>query len=174
MVNTSISDIAGAIQQTPVTGKVISGILAADTYPGQYCVLDPSTGKWTKADKDTAAHRLRLGAVVVYNARVNDDNALPTIDEAVDIDNEPADDYYSLCVKGRVAVKIDDPSGTYYRGQPLGLSTTAGNLAIITGLEATGATSGTAIREIPKAYLHDKVVSGDTVAIVDLANQEDV
>lgn len=171
MVNTSISDIASAICQNPAEARSITGILAADTYPGQACVLDNSTGKWTKADSDTAAHKLKRIAVPEYRRRKNNADGVPTIDEVYDIDAEPALDLCVLYTKGKVSVYIDDPAATYYPGQEMMISATAGNLKVA-ALEATGATSGTALRSVIVATLAEKIVSGDTKAWVILNGWE--
>lgn len=171
MVNTLISQIASAICQNPAEAKSITGILAADTYPGQICVLDNSTGKWTKADADTAAHLFKRIAVPEYRRRKNNSDAVPTIDEVYDIDAESALDLAVLYTKGKVAVFIDDPSGTYYPGQDMVVSGNAGNLKVASNT-ATGATSGTALRASIVATLAEKIVSGDTKAWVFLNGWE--
>lgn len=160
MVNTDISDIASRIVQNPGQAKINSnGRLAADTYPGQVVVI--ASGKWTLADKDTAAHRLLVPGVVDFVKRRNDAGAYPDIDDAYDIDAEPNLDKVPVCVSGIVAAFCDDPAATVYPRTAYGISSTAGNFAQL-GQEATGATSGTAFRTLHVATLLRKLVSGDT------------
>lgn len=157
---------AAQIMCDPTTAKTKDGILAADAYPGQYHVIDASTGKWTKAVNTTAAYRHDKGGVLVYKRRQNNNGGTPTIDDPYDIDNEPALDLATFCVKGKVAVFIDDPGATVYPGARLEVGGTAGNLKIVQALEATGASGGTAIRGLTVATLAEKVESGDTRAFV--------
>jgi hypothetical protein len=168
MVNTLISHLGSQIAcDTTVPCKRTSGDLAADTYPGQYVVMDGS-GTWSKIDSDTEAYRMAFGGVVDYRRRKNKSSGFPTIDEVWDIDNETTLADAPIITKGKVLVFIDDPVATYYPGKVLQASSTAGNLVITAALEATGATSGTAIRGQTLAILASKVVSGDTKAYVDL------
>ena len=167
MVNTTMVLLgAGQIQCDPATGKTKDGILATDAYPGQYHVINDSTGKWTLAINTTAAYRHKIGGVLIYKRRQNDAGATPAIDAAYDIDAEPAKDLGTFAIKGKVAVFIDDPAATVYPGARLEVGATAGNLKIVLALEATGATSGTAIRGRTVATLAEKVVSGDIRAFV--------
>lgn len=166
MVNTNISDLGSQICLDPTTAVVTTGVLYEDTYPGQYVI--PVSGDWIKAVNTTEAYRYMKGGVVEYRRRINNSGGVPTIDEVYDISAEPALDTVEIIKKGKVLVFIDDPQATYYPGALLQISSTAGNLVIVSANEATGATSGTALRGTFVAQLFRKAVSGDTKAVVEL------
>ena len=163
MVNTAISHISSEVVQNKASAHIVSGRLTADSYPGQAVVL--VSGKWVKADSDTAAHKLLNIGIIVWRARINNAGASVAIDSAYDIDPEPMLDVVGICVSGFCACFITDQGTTLYPLQPLMVSATAGSLTIY-AIAATGALSGTAMRQIAVATLAKKVVSGDTVAFV--------
>jgi hypothetical protein len=165
MVNTAISDIASMIEQNPAKCKIITGELTADTYPGQIVVL--VSGKWVKADADTAAHNLRkIGVVGYVKRRVPTAKTEPTIDEAWDITYETQ---VPIIISGICAAFIDDQVATVYPQLSLIISGTAGQLTT-QALAATGATSGTAYRATEVATLASGIVSGDTKAFIALGD----
>lgn len=166
MVTTSIS---GQIIHDPTKAKTTTGTLAADTKPGSYVILDASTLKWTKVTNATEAYRFRKGGVLTYTRRPLSTGLLPAIGDAVDIDGRGAVDQDEICLKGRVSVFIDDPVAAFPKGSVLQISDTiAGNLMIVSANENTGVTSSSAVRGVFVAELAYPVVSGDTVAVVDL------
>ena len=166
MANTSISDICSKIAQNQrAENSKTEGIASEDVAPGEYVVF--TSGTWTLADSDTAAHKLLRGAVVSYRRRKNDADSNPSIDDDYDIDAEPNLASVPLIRSGIVACKITDQTGTVYPGAQMIVSSTAGALTVL-ALEATGATSGTAIRSVIVGTLARKIVTADTVAFVDL------
>ena len=160
MPNSAISDIASDIVQNPAVASNVTGRLTADTKPGQWVVF--SSGKWIKGDSDTSAHKLLKAGVARYRERINDDGGFPTIDEDVDIDNEPFTDNWSICTDGIVAAFCTSQSAVTYPLTPFILSGTAGSVTSLVQA-ATGATSGTALRAVVVGTLARKIESSSTV-----------
>ena len=160
MPNDEISDIASDIVQNPAVASSVTGRLAADTKPGMWVVF--TSGTWTKADNDTSAHKLLKAGVARYRERINDDAGFPTIDEVVDIDNEPFTDNWSICTDGIVAAFCTSQAAITYPLTPFIISSTAGSVTSLVQA-ATGATSGTALRQVVVGTLARKIESSSTV-----------
>lgn len=171
MADTSISDIAGRIIVNVPRSRSSTGSAATDVYPGQCVILDDTTLKWTLADADTAAHKLKRGGIVTWKSQIDDDGSFPDIDDLIDIDNRPMKARIKVCTFGMCACKVDDQGGQKAAGYEMIISSTAGNLTI-RAQEATGATSGTAFKSACMGVLASTLTNGDTVGFVDLNNWE--
>ena len=156
MANTAISQVVldYVILEGRTRARILWGKLAATDKPGQV-LYESGTGVWTKVDAATAAHHLLKYGILEFNPRtsatfgeVDIDIAYATTDDVPIIIGSYGGDL-------KLGAAIEDPGGAKLFGVALVISSTAGNLEAET-LEATGATSGTAIRYSFRSYVAEE------------------
>lgn len=176
MANTTMALLTGGSTQDSnlfnegdVRNIIVDGVLAADTAPGEFVFNDIATGTWIALDSDTsAAHKLagpgQVGCVL-YRRRITPSTGaicLNTADYVITVHKMAP-----ICISGIVGGNIVDNSASASAGCDMTSSSTAFNLQI-QALEATGATSGTAVRLNPVATLAANIITADRYAAVAL------
>jgi hypothetical protein len=174
MAYTTLSSILGSNKTTnllnegDIRNNIIDGEISTDMAPGAFVYNNVATGKWIPLDSDTAAHKLagpgQVGCIL-YRPRIY------TTTGAQRLNSDDYDITYKktvpICISGVVVGDITDQGGNVGSGESLIASSTAESLTVL-ALEATGATSGTAIRSVVCATLAAKVANGDTKAKIAL------
>lgn len=159
MAWTTTSTKASRISQDVTTEKIISYItVATDCYPGQ-AVAFVAAGTVALAVKGT--HDLQDIGIVCYNKTRTEDD----IDEMIDISVAVNLAKIDILVSGIAACFITDQGAAVPIGSKFTISSTPGSLTKL-ALTATGATSGTALRDIPVATSLNPIVDDDTRAFM--------
>lgn len=163
MANTSLSQVVldYVILEGRTRARIVWGKLASTYKPGQ-AVYESATGVWTIGDADTAGHHLLKMGLIEFKPRTS-----ATFGE-VDLDTAYAttDDVPIVIGSYGGALKVgafcDDPGQAELFGVSHVISDTAGQWKKET-LEATGASSGTAIRYSFRIYTAEEgLANGDT------------
>ena len=150
MANTSIADLGPELILSPLAlynsdFALGNGSLKA----GAIVSINETYGKVQGIDTDAATSN-KLRGIGVLAPRVDTD-----IDTAI-ADGEACEVIYPT--SGMILrVRITDPAATYYKDQPMGLSTTAGTLAVVADVSDLSNVV---------AFLSKGIASGDTVAEV--------
>jgi len=170
MPYTTLASILGStksnnlLNEGDIRNTIISGEISTDMAPGAWAYHDVSTGKWIPLDAGTAAHKLagpgQVG-VILFRPRV--ENSVMKVLNTDDYDVT----YYKkvpICTSGVVVADIVDQNADVGIGNGLIPSSTAESVTI-QAQEATGATSGTALKSNIVGTLGAKVADNDTKCI---------
>ena len=170
MANTTIASIAGStkssnlLNEGDILNEIITAEISTDMDPGSWVYNDQTSEAWIPLDADTAAHKLAgPGQVGVVLFRPRYENSVAKVLNSDDYDVT----YYKqvpICISGIVVAKIVDQNAAVGAGTELIASSTA-ETATIQAQEATGATSGTALKNRGIGTLAANVADNDTYAI---------
>ena len=173
MVYTTLASILGStkssnlLNEGDIDNLIVSGEISTDMAPGAWVYNDESTKTWIPLDADTAAHKLAgPGQAGVILFRPRHENGVAKILNSDDYDVT----YYKkvpICTSGIVVCDIVDINGAAEAGTDVIASSTAESVTVQVQ-EATGATTGTAIRNTPVGTLAAAVEDGDTKCICGL------
>jgi hypothetical protein len=174
MVYTTLTSILGStktsnlLNEGDIRNIIVTAEISEDMAPGAFVYNNQATGKWIPLDSGTAAHKLagpgQVGCILYRPRifittgaqRVNSDDYDITYTKSVPI-----------CISGIVVGNIIDLNADHSAGTGLIASSTAESLDVL-AQEATGATSGSAIKSRICATLAAVAKDGDLKAVIAL------